>query len=398
MASGTICEGAMIVEHALDAWCDCNPKACTTLPVEQLTDLLPQIAVHVPGGRESVQKGKKLHEVFTPLSRDHKPLFLKMIKTQNGQVQFLHFWRAFSEACRYVAAVDGTLINNDLAFELETLRDEVLRLLERESKTGAKHLRKKVAITELVEVVNRAGSMSSQPSFWHQVQLSLQEATPAIGTPEIGLEQLTVVVLSWLYEAMAWQGGGGSPQSVTDVDSLKLGKRLSVINTETERQTLSVHLNIYDVSRDDRIQQINRVFAYETSPLKFGGVFHAGVEIEGLEWQYGCSRLSSTPGVSCGEPRHHPQHHFRQTVRLRRTKFSSEDISSIISDMIEEYPGHDYDVLRRNCCHFADDFCMRLGVGPIPGWVHRLAYLGARVENVIHMVTGASVTDRLSEQ
>ena len=44
------------------------------------------------------------------------------------------------------------------------------------------------------------------------------------------------------------------------------------------------------------------------------------------------------------------------------------------------YPGGDYDLLRRNCCHFADDFARRLGVGGIPSWIMRLAKIGAGVE------------------
>ncbi|CAE7283269.1 unnamed protein product [Symbiodinium sp. CCMP2592] len=46
-------------------------------------------------------------------------------------------------------------------------------------------------------------------------------------------------------------------------------------------------------------------------------------------------------------------------------------------------PTPDYDLLRRNCCHFADDFARRLGVGGIPGWVMRLAKVGAGVEAMI---------------
>merc|ERR1719210_85353 len=84
----------------------------------------------------------------------------------------------------------------------------------------------------------------------------------------------------------------------------------------------------------------------------------------------------------------HPTHRFRQTVRLRNSKFSGEDIAAMISELIEEYPGSDYDLLRRNCCHFADDFARRLGAGRIPRWVHRLARMGARVDGLMQAVSG----------
>merc|ERR1712187_894719 len=77
------------------------------------------------------------------------------------------------------------------------------------------------------------------------------------------------------------------------------------------------------------------------------------------------------------------------------TEHSSEKIAEIIACMVEEYPGEDYDLLRRNCCHFAEDFCKRLGVGPIPAWIHRLARIGAGVAT---MLEGAhSVATKVSE-
>jgi len=94
------------------------------------------------------------------------------------------------------------------------------------------------------------------------------------------------------------------------------------------------------------------------------------------------------PGVSCGEPMTHPMHHYRQTVRLRDTDLSQADIGGIISVLLEEYPGDDYDLLRRNCCHFADDFARRLGCGGIPGWVHRLARIGAQLDDTWQVVQG----------
>merc|ERR1712048_864373 len=76
-------------------------------------------------------------------------------------------------------------------------------------------------------------------------------------------------------------------------------------------------------------------------------------------------------------------HHFRQTVKMGITQRNSEEITAIIACMVEEYPGDDYNLLRRNCCHFADDFCKRLGVGSIPGWIHRLARIGAGVATML---------------
>merc|ERR1712217_375569 len=147
-----------------------------------------------------------------------------------------------------------------------------------------------------------------------------------------------------------------------------------------------VKLHIYDVSQEESVQKINKILAHKRAPLKLGGIFHAAVEINGLEWSYGFLPSDTKSGITCYEPKKDPQHHYRQTVTLKRIKVAPEDIPTIISNLVEEYPGGDYDLLRRNCCHFADDFCKRLGVGGIPGWVHRLARLGANIDNALEIL------------
>merc|ERR1712032_793128 len=131
---------------------------------------------------------------------------------------------------------------------------------------------------------------------------------------------------------------------------------------------------------------LNKVLAHRNSPLKFGGVFHAGIEVNGLEYGYGATFSESQSGICCVVPMQHPCHRFRQTVLLRSTHLSPEEISELLFQLIEEYPGDDYDLLRRNCCHFADDFARRLGAGGIPRWVHRLARVGAGVDAMMKVV------------
>eukprot|EP00927_Polykrikos_kofoidii_P077504 TRINITY_DN74442_c0_g1_i1.p1 TRINITY_DN74442_c0_g1~~TRINITY_DN74442_c0_g1_i1.p1 ORF type:complete len:664 (+),score=66.55 TRINITY_DN74442_c0_g1_i1:71-2062(+) len=145
---------------------------------------------------------------------------------------------------------------------------------------------------------------------------------------------------------------------------------------------LPVFLHIYDVSQEATIRRLNSVFAHRRSPLKFGGVFHAGVEVAGTEWSFGHTQSNCT-GVVSVKPREAPNHHFRETVELRRTHLQPDVISAVIEELKAEYMGPEYNLLRRNCCHFADDLCQRLGVGRIPGWVYRLARIGARVDAVL---------------
>merc|ERR1719384_2626645 len=43
------------------------------------------------------------------------------------------------------------------------------------------------------------------------------------------------------------------------------------------------------------------------------------------------------------------------------------------------WQGKDYDVLKRNCCHFCQEMCALLGVHDMPLWVTNLAGAGAAV-------------------
>lgn len=198
---------------------------------------------------------------------------------------------------------------------------------------------------------------------------------------DFSLEELAVILLPWFQDASGpyWE------RQLAEV------QRRQELRRQQERKRakgLPVFLHIYDVSQEEQIQSLNRVLAHKYSPIKIGGVFHAGVEVLGLEWCYGGSEDETVPGVSCVPPRNHPLHHYRQTITLRRTKLSEEEIGDIISSLLEEYPGDDYDVLARNCCHFADDFCRRLQVGGIPGWLHRLARIGAGLDSAYQVAQG----------
>jgi len=151
---------------------------------------------------------------------------------------------------------------------------------------------------------------------------------------------------------------------------------------------LPVFLNIYDVSNQEGVKVMNSVLAHWLSPVKFGGAFHTGVEVGGIEWSYGRTYRDTRPGIIGMPPRSDPKHSFRQTIPLGFTRMSLEQVNHTISELIEDYPGQEYEVFRHNCCHFADDFSHRLGTEAIPGWVHRLARLGAGADELIQMVFG----------
>jgi len=160
----------------------------------------------------------------------------------------------------------------------------------------------------------------------------------------------------------------GSPERVPtqSVESFSADVRNLL---DAAQQGVEVYLNVYDVSHSDALHNVNDVLASTYSPVKFGGIFHVGVEIFNAEWNYGYSKRGS--GVNWVVPRNDRQHRFKQQVRLPNSLLTPDQIDEVITRLHKDYCGTKYNVIENNCCHFAEDLCQRLGVGSIPAWVGR---------------------------
>ncbi|KAL1552842.1 deSI-like protein [Salvia divinorum] len=115
-----------------------------------------------------------------------------------------------------------------------------------------------------------------------------------------------------------------------------------------------VVLHVYDVTNsgsdktNNTIMQINKIFK---DGIGLGGIFHSAVQVYGdEEWSFGFCEQGT--GVF-----HCPS--TQNPMELSR-----------------EWPGESYDLLAKNCNHFCDEFCERLGVSKLPGWVNRFANAG----------------------
>jgi len=392
------------LEAALEAWAACRPDGYY-LPSSSVKAAMALIEKQIPCNRHDEETVEKMHELFVPVD-GHPPVFWHLLKVRSERVHFLDFWAALSAAIQFVHS--APVLDQGLSVELETVRDNLLRLVDG-AVSAADDAAGVAAVQarDIVTAIRGAAEMSEAPSFWLAAERSLLEEDCVA---PFSLEYLSGMMMGWLQDAIVWQHEDddnmlfrGTPSAhclphATAVDQScaarcftmpwpSLGKLIKRRQPEMEPVLLPVLIHIYDVSQEEGVQKINRIFAHKNSPLKFGGVFHAGVEVNGLEWSYGMSLSDTMPGISCVLPRSHEAHHYRQTVTLRwSTRFTAEEIADLISQLIEEYPGHDYNLLRRNCCHFADDFCRRMGVGGIPGWVHRLARVGALVDGTMQRV------------
>ncbi|RDX71102.1 DeSI-like protein [Mucuna pruriens] len=139
-----------------------------------------------------------------------------------------------------------------------------------------------------------------------------------------------------------------------------------------------VVLHIYDVTNsgsektNNTIVQINKIFK---DGIGFGGIFHSAVQVYGDdEWSFGfCEQ--GTGVFSCPSGKN-PMYTFRESIDLGKTNFSIFKVNQILRELSREWPGSSYDLLSKNCNHFCDEFCERLGVPKLPGWVNRFANAG----------------------
>mmetsp|Transcript_14451 Transcript_14451/g.23061 ORF Transcript_14451/g.23061 Transcript_14451/m.23061 type:complete len:460 (-) Transcript_14451:30-1409(-) len=160
-----------------------------------------------------------------------------------------------------------------------------------------------------------------------------------------------------------WEGYEQEPNSILDTSAF------------SERMVL---LNVYDVS-DGAFERINKITTANNNIL-VGGVFHAGVEVYGKEWCYGVTEYGRS-GVCAIYPRSHPQHTYRCTVPIGETPLKEEEVVEICRQLSQEWLGHEYDLIHRNCCSFCNVMLKDIVPGGRnPGWVDRAARAGATID------------------
>ena len=124
-----------------------------------------------------------------------------------------------------------------------------------------------------------------------------------------------------------------------------------------------VYLNIYDLH------------PYNKYVYWMGlGAFHAGVEINGVEWSFGYVSGPGTGVFQC-EPRQAPGATYRETMPLGYTSKSGWQIDNVIAEMRISYRGCDYHMYLHNCIDFSADLAKALTGAEIPRWLSRLPHM-----------------------
>jgi hypothetical protein len=185
------------------------------------------------------------------------------------------------------------------------------------------------------------------------------------------------------------------------------------------RRPNDIKLHIYDLISKDTLMalpfgcicEIGKCFNDVNTALhELGtGAYHVGVEVNGVEYAYGATSTPGRSGVFTCIPKMSPGYQFRTTIDFGRrllirkawvlvegsdesgrptTSFRQRsevvDGRDVVKGMAREYMGIDYDILRRNCCTFARDACLRLGIHEreIPSWFRNLAESGAMTQDL----------------
>ncbi|KAI4380060.1 hypothetical protein MLD38_006289 [Melastoma candidum] len=135
-------------------------------------------------------------------------------------------------------------------------------------------------------------------------------------------------------------------------------------STSSSNETVAI-LNVYDLTPANNY----------TVWIGFG-IFHSGIEVHGKEYGFGAHEFPAS-GVFEVEPRTCPGFMYRCSISLGRVNMPQTEFRSFIENMASEYHGDTYHLISKNCNHFTNDLSRRLTGRRIPGWVNRLARLGA---------------------
>lgn len=106
------------------------------------------------------------------------------------------------------------------------------------------------------------------------------------------------------------------------------------------------------------------------------GIFHSGIQVYGMEYGFGAHDFPIS-GVFEVEPKSCPGFIYRCSIPLGNVSKSPAEFREFIESVASEYHGDTYHLISKNCNHFTDDISQRLTGKKIPGWVNRLAKLGA---------------------
>ena len=120
------------------------------------------------------------------------------------------------------------------------------------------------------------------------------------------------------------------------------------------------------------------------------GLHHSGVEVLGSEYSF-----ASNAGIFDGTPKEAPGAKFREQIFMGVLDGGQAELKKALDELRDSFGPHDYNMIRKNCNHFATKLIWKLTGQQAPGYVNRIADVGACCACLLprHMLENAPVGD-----
>lgn len=134
---------------------------------------------------------------------------------------------------------------------------------------------------------------------------------------------------------------------------------------------MEIILNVYRLG-DPNDEQMAKLQMLSSLGL---GLYHSGIEINGVEYAYGGDPTSKATGVFQTPPLTVAGATYQQSYVLG-TVSDIKKVFDVLKELKSEFKANEYSLVNQNCNHFAEAFSMRLLGRRLPTYINRLANAG----------------------
>jgi len=157
-------------------------------------------------------------------------------------------------------------------------------------------------------------------------------------------------------------------------------------STRGSDKPFPVWIHIYDLGPVSRY--LINSWALNSRDNNCLGMFHVGIEVLGVEFSFrglaDCGKDDSKTGLTWHNPKSHPRHVYRESACLGNSAFDPKQVCALLKKLEEDWPARMYNVLTKNCVHFAEHLATCLGAPVLfPEWTHGLAKNLASIDLVL---------------
>lgn len=145
------------------------------------------------------------------------------------------------------------------------------------------------------------------------------------------------------------------------------------------KMTSKVTLNLYDLSPANE-------YLYALGL----GLHHSGIEILGTEYSF-----ASGVGIFEAPPKTAGGAIYRESIELGYTQGGSTEVKRVLDELKQEFAPDKYNLIKKNCNHFANALAYSLLNKKIPSHINRLANIGSCMSCILpkQMLENAPVGD-----